>query len=244
MKKSEVCDLIKQVGIIPSIRVASGDDAHHAAEAIESGGIPLVEITMSVPGAVDLIAHLVRFHPKMLVGAGTVFDAETARRCIDAGASYLTGPCLDLDLMNYAAKSEVAVLSGALTPTEVVAAWRAGSDFVKIFPCALVGGAKYIKALTTSLPQIPLIAAGGVNQQTAADFILSGALAIGVGTELIPEEAIEKHQWKRIKELSRRFSGFVKEARELVAKRRENAVVHEFSGSEKCEPHEHTGKGH
>ena len=140
-------------------------------------------------------------------------DTEMARQCVDAGASFLTAPGFDLAIVEFAAKENLAVLPGALTPTEVVTAWKAGADFVKVFPCAEVGGERYIRALKQSLPQISLIAAGGVNQQTAAHYILSGATAIGVGTELIPTEAIERRQAKRIRELALRFSGFVREAR-------------------------------
>jgi 2-dehydro-3-deoxyphosphogluconate aldolase/(4S)-4-hydroxy-2-oxoglutarate aldolase len=153
----------------------------------------------------------------MIVGAGTVLDAETARRCVDAGASFLTAPGFSQAIVEYAAKDEVAVLPGALTPTEVVAAWKAGADFVKVFPCAQVGGDKYIRALKTALPQIPLIAAGGVNQQNATSFILAGAAAIGVGTELIPPDAIERREVDRIQELAHRFLGFVEDARQRLA---------------------------
>jgi 2-dehydro-3-deoxyphosphogluconate aldolase/(4S)-4-hydroxy-2-oxoglutarate aldolase len=235
MTKNEVCALIKEIAIIPAIRVSSGADAHFAAEAVTSGGIPIVEITMTVPGAVDLISHLVHHHPKMVVGAGTVLDTESARRCLDAGASFLTAPDLYLEVVLFAAKENVAVLPGALTPSEVTAAWRSGADFVKVFPCAQVGGDKYIKALHTSLPQIPLIAAGGVNQQTAADFILSGATAIGVGTELIPTEAIARRQLDRIRELAFRFSGFVKDARDRVEAIKQRTVVQRFEGTDACE---------
>jgi 2-dehydro-3-deoxyphosphogluconate aldolase/(4S)-4-hydroxy-2-oxoglutarate aldolase len=132
-------------------------------------------------------------------------------------------------------KENVAVLPGALTPTEVAAAWRSGADFVKVFPCALVGGAKYIKALHTSMPQIPLIAAGGINQQSAADFILSGATAIGVGTQLIPTEAIARRQPERIRELAMRFVGFVKDARERLEVIKRMTVVQKYEGTDKCE---------
>ena len=192
MTKDEVCSRIREIAIIPAIRVSSGDDAHFAAEAVMRGGIPIVEITMTVPGAVELMAHLVRSDPKIIVGAGTVLDTDTARLCVDAGVGFVTAPSLNPAIMEFAAKQNVAVLPGALTPTEVVTAWSAGADFVKVFPCGPVGGDRYIKALHASLPQIPLIAAGGVNQQTAANFILSGATAIGVGTELIPTEAIRE----------------------------------------------------
>jgi len=181
MKKKEACALIEKIGIVPAIRVSTAEDAHFATEAVASGGIPIVEITMTVPGAVELIAHLVKYHPEIMVGAGTVLDTETARACLDAGASFLTAPGFDAKIAEFAAKENVAILPGALTPTEVVTAWKAGADYVKVFPCAEVGGEKYIKALHRSLPQIPLIAAGGVNQQTAMNYILAGAVAIGVG---------------------------------------------------------------
>jgi 2-dehydro-3-deoxyphosphogluconate aldolase / (4S)-4-hydroxy-2-oxoglutarate aldolase len=235
MKKDEVCALIKKVAIIPAIRVSSGKDAHFAAEAVTRGGIPIVEITMTVPGAVELISHLARHDPTTLVGAGTVLDTETARRCLDAGAKFLTAPEFYLEIVQFAARENVAVLPGALTPTEVAAAWRSGADFVKVFPCAQVGGDKYIKALHTALPQIPLIAAGGVNQRTAASFIVSGATAIGVGTELIPIEAIARRQPERIRELALRFTGFVKEGRDRVEDIRRNSVAQSYEGTEKCE---------
>ncbi|MGA3213206.1 MAG: bifunctional 4-hydroxy-2-oxoglutarate aldolase/2-dehydro-3-deoxy-phosphogluconate aldolase [Terriglobales bacterium] len=234
MNRTEVCALIEEIGIIPAIRVSSGDDAHFASEAVSRGGIPIVEITLTVPGAVELIAHLVRFHPKMIVGAGTVLDTKTARVCMDAGASFITAPGFDAEIVEYVAKENMAVLPGALTPTEVVTAWRAGADFVKVFPCAQIGGERYIKALKTALPQIPLVAAGGVNQQTAANFILSGAVAIGVGADLIPHEAIERRQAERIRELALRFAGFVKEARRRLQASKP-APAKEFAGAENCE---------
>jgi 2-dehydro-3-deoxyphosphogluconate aldolase / (4S)-4-hydroxy-2-oxoglutarate aldolase len=235
MNKKEVCSLIQEIGIVPAIRVSSAEDAHFAAEAVSRGGVPIVEITMTVDGAIDLISHLVRYHPKMIVGAGTIMHNEMARKCVDAGASFLTSPGLDQSLIEFATKKDVAVLAGALTPTEVITAWRAGSDFVKVFPCAQVGGESYIKALKAPLPQIPLIAAGGVNQQTAANFILAGATAIGVGAELIPTEAIERHQSERIRELAQRFVGFVKDARARLEARKPRRVVKKLDGVEKCE---------
>ena len=231
----QVCALIKEIGIIPAIRVSSSEDAHFAAEAVMNGGIPIVEITMTVPGAVELISHLVHYHPKLVVGAGTVLDTKTARLCVDAGASFLTAPGFDIRIVEFAAKENLAVLPGALTPTEVVTAWQAGSDFVKVFPCAPVGGEKYIKALNTALPQIPLIAAGGVNQQTAGNFILAGATAIGVGTELIPTEAIERRQSKRIRELALRFTRFVKDARCQIEPHKQSTAVERSAAIEKCE---------
>ena len=219
MKKSEVCALIKEVGIIPALRVSSYDDGHFAAEAVTAGGIPIAEITMTVPGALELITHLVKHHPKMIVGAGTILDIEKARACIDAGASFLTSPSLNLNIIELAAKEEIAILPGALTPTEIVTAWQAGADFVKVFPCGMHGGDSYIRALKAPLPDVLLIAAGGVNQQTAGNFILAGATAIGVGAELVPAEAIVRRQGDRIKELAQRFVGFVKDARNRLAGR-------------------------
>lgn len=235
MNKTEVCTLIQQIGIVPAVRVCSAEDAHFAAESVSHGGVPIVEITMTVEGAIDLISHLVRYHPKMLVGAGTILDTEMARKCVDAGASFLTSPGFDLAIIEFASKANIAVLGGALTPTEVISAWRAGSDFVKVFPCAQVGGDSYIKALKAPFPQIPLIAAGGVNQQTAANFIFAGATAIGVGSELIPTEAIERRQSARIKELAQRFVGFVKDARARLEARKPRRVVKKSDGLEKCE---------
>jgi len=215
MNKAEVCEQIRRIGIVPAIRVSSAEEAHFAADAVAQGGIPIVEITMTVPDAVALISHLVRDHDKMIVGAGTVLDTETARKCVDAGASFLTAPGFDLAIVEYAAKAGITVFPGALTPTEIVTAWKAGSDFVKVFPCAL-GGPTYIRSLKAALPQISLIAAGGVTQQTAGNFILAGATAIGVGTDLIPSRAIEQREATRIRELAHRFAGFVGDARRLL----------------------------
>jgi 2-dehydro-3-deoxyphosphogluconate aldolase/(4S)-4-hydroxy-2-oxoglutarate aldolase len=235
MTRDGVCTRIREIAIVPAIRVSSGDDAHFAAEAVTRGGIPIVEITMTVPGAIELMDHLVRSDPKIIVGAGTVLDTKTADLCIGCGVGFITAPSFNPEIVEFAAKRNIAVLPGALTPTEVVTAWRAGADFVKVFPCGPVGGDRYIKALHTSLPPIPLIAAGGVNQQTAGNFILSGATAIGVGTELIPTESIERRQSQRIHELARRFTKLVKDAREQIEVWKRSQVVKEFRGTEKCE---------
>lgn len=216
MNRNEIAEIIRNAGIVPAVRVATADDAHFAVEAVEAGGIPVVEITTTVPGCLVVILHLIKHHPKMVVGAGTVLDLEMAQKCVDAGAQFLTAPGFDCDVVNFAAKHDVPSMPGALTPTEVVIAWRSGADFIKVFPCAQVGADSYIRALTRSLPQLPLVAAGGVTQQNAEAFILAGATAIGVGTQLIPTEAIQRRQAKRIQELALRFSKFVKEARQRV----------------------------
>jgi 2-dehydro-3-deoxyphosphogluconate aldolase/(4S)-4-hydroxy-2-oxoglutarate aldolase len=220
MKKAEVCELITRIGVIPAVRVSTAEEAHFAADAVTKGGIPIVEITMTVPEAVELIAHLVRHDEKMVIGAGTVLDVETARRCVDAGASFITAPGFDAEVVEFARKANVAVLPGALTPTEVITAWKAGADFVKVYPCEQMGGAKYIRTLKKALPQILLVAAGGVTQETAEDFILAGAAAIGVGSELIPRQALERREATRIRELAHRFVGSVQEARERLAPRK------------------------
>jgi len=213
VRKEDVRARIEEIGIIPAVRVAWAEQALYAAETVNAGGIPIAEITMTVPNAVDVIARLAQALPDMVVGAGTVLDAETAQRCLDAGAKFLTSPGLVPDVLEFAVQNEVVVFPGALTPTDVIAAWKAGADFVKIFPCAAVGGPSYIRALKVPLPQVPLIASGGVNQQTAVSFIAAGATALGVGSELIPREALQLRQKDRIYELARRFLGMVRTGR-------------------------------
>lgn len=235
MTKEEVCSQIREIAIIPAIRVSSGDDAHFAAEAVTRGGIPIVEITMTVPGAIDLMAHLVRSDPKIIVGAGTVLDTKTADLCMACGVGFITAPSFDPEIVEFAIRHNIAVLPGALTATEVVTAWRAGADFVKVFPCGPVGGDKYIKALHAALPQVPIIAAGGVNQQNAGNFILSGATAVGVGTELIPTESIERRQSQRIHELARRFKKLVRDARQEIEIWEKSRVIKKYTEAQKCE---------
>jgi len=233
--KEEICTRIKEIAIVPAVRVLSGDDAHFAAEAVTHAGIPIVEITMTVPGAVALIAHLCRSQGGLIAGAGTVLDVETARQCLDAGACFITAPSFNPAVVDFVAKQGIVVVPGALTPTEVVTAWSAGADFVKVFPISPVGGERYIRALHASVPQIDLIPAGGITQHTAAGYILSGAIAIGVGQELIPTEAIEKRQSARIKELARRFVKVVREAREQIEDWKRSLVVKSYTGTEECE---------
>ena len=215
MKREEVCALIKTIGILPSVRTSSQDLAGFAAETVYAAGIPIVEITLTVPGALEVVNDLARRFPDLAVGAGTVLDEESAKQCIDAGARFLTSPGFVPEVVVYAKKAGVVTLPGALTPTEIIAAWKAGSDFVKIFPTGHVGGVQYVRALKVPLPQIPLIATGGVNQVNAFDFILAGATAIGVGGELLPKEALHFRQVDRIHELASRFLGMVRDARAL-----------------------------
>jgi len=215
MTREEVRARIEEIGIIPAIRVSSAEDALFAAEAVSEGAIPIVEVTMTVPGAIDVIRELTRHHPGVLVGAGTVFRVETARRCLDAGAAFLTTPGLDLEIVNFALGRGVVVFPGALTPTEIMAAWMAGSDFVKVFPCFANGGPTYIQALKAPFSEVPLIASGGVNQTNAMDFIRAGAVALGIGRDLVHQDAIKRRERGWITELARRYLKMVSEARRI-----------------------------
>ena len=217
MNKKEICARIQEVGIIPAVWVSSREDAGFAADSLAGGGIPILEISVEGPETIDLISHLVRSHEGMIVGAGTVLDTETARRAFDAGARFLTAPVFNYSVAEFAATQGLALIPGALTPTEVFTTWQLGADFVKVFPCSQVGGDRYIKALKKALPQVSLVASGGVTQHTATGFILAGAAALGVGMDLIPPDAIARRQVERIQELAHRFLGFVKDARARLA---------------------------
>jgi len=213
MKREMVSALIEEIGIFPGIRVKTSDNALYAAETLYHAGIPVAEITMTVPGGIEVIAKLAKDFPNMVVGAGTVLDLQTAERCLDAGARFLTSTGLVPEVVECALKKGVVAIPGALTPTEVIAAMKMGADFVKVFPVGPVGGGLYIRSLKLPLPEVKLIAAGGVDQQTATGFIVAGATALGVGSELIPRDAVEKRQDHRIHELARRFLSFVKNGR-------------------------------
>jgi 2-dehydro-3-deoxyphosphogluconate aldolase / (4S)-4-hydroxy-2-oxoglutarate aldolase len=214
MTREEVRKKIVEIGIVPVVRAASSQQAMQAAEAVCAGGIPIVEITMTVPGAIDVIAQLAKTMGRdVLIGAGTVLDADAALRCLDAGAEFLVSPGFDLATVQLAKRQGKLMMAGALTPTEVIAAWRAGSDFVKIFPCGTVGGAKYIKALKAPLPQVPMIPTGGVNLNTAADFIQAGADALGIGGELVSAAALKSGNVNTITEAARQYVAIVRDAR-------------------------------
>jgi 2-dehydro-3-deoxyphosphogluconate aldolase/(4S)-4-hydroxy-2-oxoglutarate aldolase len=213
MTRDEVRERIEEIGIVPAVRVSSYEDAQFAAAAVCDAGLPIVEVTMTVPGAIDLIAALVRGHPNVIVGAGTVLDTDTANLCLRAGVRFLTSPGLDLEIVDLALKEDVLVFPGVLTPSEVHAAHKAGCKVVKVFPCSQVGGPGYIRALKAPFPKVHMIASGGVTQTNAADFILAGAMALGVGGDLIPRKAIKMREAHWIRELARRFLALVKEAR-------------------------------
>jgi len=184
--KREILDRIFKTGIVPVVRAESAADALAVVDVIRAGGIDVIEVTMTVPGAVEVIEQIVGRHgDAVVVGAGTVLERDTARACVKAGASFVVSPTLDEGTVDFCRTEDVAVMPGALTPTEVVRAWRAGADVVKVFPCGAVGGASYIRALKAPLPQIPLMPTGGVAIGTVGDFIRAGACAVGAGADLV-----------------------------------------------------------
>jgi 2-dehydro-3-deoxyphosphogluconate aldolase/(4S)-4-hydroxy-2-oxoglutarate aldolase len=217
--KADICRQIREVGLIPSIRVESAEAAIFAAENVAAGGIPIVEIAATIPDADQVFHHLTHRFPALIVGGEVLSGLDEARRHLDAGAMFLTGPGFDPEIIEYCVEHEVAVLPGAMTPTEVMLAHRAGADFVKVFPCAYVGGEGYIRALKAPLAHVPLVAAGGVTQSTAARFISAGAVALGVGEDLIPRQAIRFKEGAWIRELASRFLSFVRLARAEMARR-------------------------
>jgi 2-dehydro-3-deoxyphosphogluconate aldolase / (4S)-4-hydroxy-2-oxoglutarate aldolase len=216
MDKQAVRERILQVGIVPVVRASSAAEARTAADAVSKGGIPIVEITMTVPGAVEVIRELAKsFSPEqLLVGAGTVLNPEQAQRCLDAGAQFLVSPGFNAKTVALAIAERRLIMAGALTPTEVIAAWEAGSDFVKVFPAGNLGGPKYIKALKGPLPDVPLIPTGGVNLQTAAEFLEAGAAALGIGGELVHPGHLKSGNTEAIVDAARTFVAIVKQARE------------------------------
>jgi 2-dehydro-3-deoxyphosphogluconate aldolase/(4S)-4-hydroxy-2-oxoglutarate aldolase len=197
---------LRDVGIIPIIRASSADVVVPVAEALLQAGLPVCEITLTVPNAIDAIGAVAkRFAGKMLVGAGTVTDAETAQRAVDAGAAFIVSPCLVREVIEAAQRAGVAVLPGALTPTEVFEAFRLGGDMVKVFPVQSVGGAAYLRALRGPFPDIPLVPTGGVSLENIAEMFQAGAAAVGVGSELISKEALDRRDYAAIGTLAKRF---------------------------------------
>lgn len=215
MNKEDVRQRIIDIGIVPVLRLASPKYAMVAAEAVYAGGIPIVEVTMTVPKALELIEKLTTsMGGQVLIGAGTVTDADTARRCVDAGAQFLVGPAFDAEMVAFANRQGTLVMAGGLTPTEVLNAWRQGSDMVKVFPCGNVGGPKYIRALKGPFPQVAMVPTGGVSLATAAAFIHAGAAALGVGTELISESVLAAGNHEQIAKTASQFVEIVREARQ------------------------------
>ena len=214
MNKSEVLNKIRQICVVPVVRASSADEALRVVDAIREGGVPVLEITMTVPGAVQVIEEIVKRHGNdVLVGAGTVLDPETARACILAGAQFVVSPALNLGTIEMCRRYSIGIMPGALTPTEVITAWQAGADVVKVFPCGAMGGASYLKSLKAPFPQVELIPTGGVSLKTAADFIAAGAMALGVGADLVDTKAIKEGNPSKVTEAARQYVEIVRQAR-------------------------------
>lgn len=214
MNKTEILERVRAIGLVPVLRATSAKEAITIADAILAGGVTVLEVTMTVPGAIQVMQQLADHHgEKLLVGAGTVLDAETARSCLLAGAQFIVSPALDVRTIKLCRRYSAPVMPGALTPTEIVAAWQAGADLVKVFPCSAVGGAKYLKALQGPLPQIPLIPTGGVSLSTAAEFLAAGAFALGVGSDLVDAKAAAEGRVHVITENARKYRDIVQKFR-------------------------------
>ena len=213
MTKAETVSRIIESGVLPVIRASSKEEALAVIDAVVAGGITTIEITMTVPGAVELIREVCDSLSTLLIGAGSVLDPETARECIKAGAQFIVSPATNLDTVLYCNETEVVVMPGGLTPTEIVNAWDAGADFVKVFPADSMGGAKYLRSLKAPLPQIRLVPTGGVDQSTAADFIKAGAEAVGVGADLVNLKAVREGRAVDITEAAKSYLAIVAAAR-------------------------------
>jgi 2-dehydro-3-deoxyphosphogluconate aldolase/(4S)-4-hydroxy-2-oxoglutarate aldolase len=214
MEKREVFNRMVTEGLIPVVRVSSAREAMDVADAIKEGGVSFIEITMSVQGAIDVIKELTqKYKDEIIMGAGTVLDTETGRAALLAGAQFIVSPTLNLDLIQLAHRYSAVVIPGATTPTEILTAWNAGADMVKVFPAGQLGGPEYLKALRGPLPQILLVPTGGVNLQNAGAFIKAGATALGVGGELVDKKAVKEKKFNVITDNTRAFLKVIKEAR-------------------------------
>src|SRR5882762_628803 len=214
MTKQQILSFITDIGVVPVVRTSTAEGAIKAIEAIYRGGIRAAEITMTVPGAIRALEKVAdQFGDKIVLGAGTVLDPETARACMLAGAQFFVTPSLKLSTIEMVKRYSKVICPGALTPTEVLTAWEAGADIVKVFPCGTVGGAKYIKALKGPFPQIEMIPTGGVNLETAADFLKAGACAVAVGGELVDPKSIKEGKFDVLEERARQFLAVIAAAR-------------------------------
>ena len=214
MQKSEVLNALREIGLVPVLRAESEEQALALASAIAAGGVTVLEVTMTVPGAIRVMRRLAEERPDILIGAGTVLDPETARMCILEGAQFVVSPALNVKTIEMCHRYGIAVLPGALTPTEIVTAWEAGADVVKIFPASALGGAKYLKSVKAPLPQVEMIPTGGVSLATAADFLEAGAFALGVGADLVNLKAITEGKPESITENARKYLAIVRQFRE------------------------------
>lgn len=214
MAGNDTLSRISRTGIVPVVRASTGAEAIALVQAIRAGGVDVIELTMTVPGAIDVIRELVRScGDEVVVGAGTVLDPETARACILAGARFVVSPIVDLPTIACCRTYDVPVMPGALTPTEVVRAWQAGASMVKVFPCGAVGGASYVKALKAPFPQIPLCPTGGVSLENVGEFIQAGAAAVGAGADLADLKKIRAGAAGEVTERARRYARAIEQAR-------------------------------
>jgi 2-dehydro-3-deoxyphosphogluconate aldolase / (4S)-4-hydroxy-2-oxoglutarate aldolase len=220
MNKGKILASMIEIGVVPVVRTSSAESAIRSIEAIHRGGIRAAEITMTVPGAIRALEKVAdQFGDSIVLGAGTVLDPETARACMLAGAQFFVTPALNLATIEIAQRYSKPIMPGALTPTEVLAAWQAGADIVKVFPASAVGGARYIKALKGPFPQIEMIPTGGVNLDTTADFLKAGACAVAVGGELIDAATIQEGRYDVFEDRARQYLEIVRRTRsEMGAK--------------------------
>jgi 2-dehydro-3-deoxyphosphogluconate aldolase/(4S)-4-hydroxy-2-oxoglutarate aldolase len=217
VNSTEVVQRIKELGIVPIVRTKDADSAIRAVEAICEGGIPCAEITMTVDGAIRALERVAdKLGDRIILGAGTVLDPETARACMLAGAEFFVTPSLNIKTIEMAKRYSKAAFPGALTPTEIVTAWQAGADAIKVFPCSALGGAKYIKALKGPFPHIEFVPTGGVNLETVGDFLAAGCCAVGVGSDLIDNKTIQEGKYEVFVERARQFRQKIAEARAKV----------------------------
>ncbi len=217
MTKTEVLANLKSIGLVPVLRAESVDKALALAEAIAAGGVTVLEVTMTVPGAMQVMRKLAETRPDILIGAGTVLDPETARMCILEGAQFVVSPALNLKTIEMCHRYSIAALPGALTPTEIVTAWQAGADVVKVFPANSMGGASYLKSIKAPLPQVELIPTGGVSLATAEDFLKAGAFALGVGADLVDAKAMAEGRPEAVTESARKYLAIVQKFRATPA---------------------------
>lgn len=210
MEKSKVLETIKREKLVPVIRTSNTDDARKAVEILSNCGIKIFEITMTVPDAADLIHELNEKNAEILIGAGTVLNKNQAEKCVEAGAKFIVSPAFDAGTVSFCNENKIAVMPGSLTPTEVLSAWNAGADCVKVFPSDILGGAKYIKNLSTFFPEIEMMPTGGVSCDTIADFFKAGAVAVGVGSDLVDVSAIRAGNFELISEKARKYLEIVK----------------------------------
>jgi 2-dehydro-3-deoxyphosphogluconate aldolase/(4S)-4-hydroxy-2-oxoglutarate aldolase len=207
--KQETLDQIRHVGLVPVLRADSVQEAIELTSAIAAGGVTVIEVTMTVPGAIKVISSLIGNQPGLLVGAGTVLDPETARICILEGAGFIVSPALNRQTVALCQRYSIPILAGALTPTEIVHAWECGADGIKVFPASAMGGASYLRALKAPLPQIELIPTGGVSLSTAREYLDAGAFALGVGADLVDRRALAEGNHGLITDNARRYMSLV-----------------------------------